>query len=204
MKVLSALQFIIITCFIFFSQTRSQAVQSSFPVTNGNVYAIASSGSTVFLGGNFTYISPYSGNGVAINTATGNVINTFPTVTTPSTGITSVVPDGAGGFYIGGNFTQINGTSRTYIARLNSDGSLNAWNPVLNGSVSAIDISSDNNTIYVAGGFTQVNSTTRNHLAALSAADGSLTSWNPGLSGGNINAISLSTSGTIYVVGSFT
>lgn len=204
MKIMKAFRYIVAVSMIVSTVLVSQTLQTAFPITNGNVVAIASSGTTVFLGGTFTYTSPYSGNGIAVNTATGNAVSGFPVISTPHTGITAAVPDGAGGFYIGGNFTQVDGTARTYIARLNSDGSLNAWNPVLNGSVNAIAVSADLTTIYIAGGFTQVNATTRNRLAALSAADGSLTSWNPGLSNGNINALSLSTAGTIYVAGSFT
>ena len=196
-----------VMCFCLFRVTQSQTVQSTFPNANNYVFALASSGTTVFLGGNFTFLSPYTGNGIAVNTTTGNSINTFPTISAPSSGITTAVPDGSGGFYIGGLFTEINGTPRTYIARLNSDGSLNAWNPTLDatvgGGVTAIAVSSDHNTVYVAGGFTHINSTERDRLAALSAADGSLTSWNPGLNGQSVNALSLSTTGTIYVAGSF-
>lgn len=57
--------------------------QSSIPreetwVTNGTVSAIVATPATTYIGGAFTYVGPYTGNGVPIDAATGQPAGAFP------------------------------------------------------------------------------------------------------------------------------
>lgn len=90
--------------------------------------------------------------------------------------------DTDGRILIGGIFSNVNGASRTSLARLNSDGSLDAsFNPIFGGNpvIRAVLVLA-NGQILVGGSFTGVNGFNRMHLVRLNA-DGSLdTSFNAG------------------------
>ena len=110
--------------------------------------------------------------------------------------------------YVGGDFTQIGGVSRTRLAAFDSTTGVvdAAWDPDVNGQVNAIYVSGS--MVYVGGAFTDVNSgTTRNRLAAFNLADGVDTgaadaTWNPNADG-TVYAIWID--GTkVYVGGAFT
>ncbi|MCX7046272.1 MAG: hypothetical protein NTX50_12395, partial [Candidatus Sumerlaeota bacterium] len=117
--------------------------QSSTPnenawVTNGDVYAIVPVGGLTYIGGDFTYVGPYSGGGVPIDVITADPVAAFPKV---NGSVYACVSDGAGGWYIGGAFTQVGGQTRNNIAHILADGSLGGWNPDANGPVSALAVS---------------------------------------------------------------
>jgi uncharacterized delta-60 repeat protein len=88
----------------------------------------------------------------------------------------------------GGNFTLVNNASRSRVARLNLDGTLDT--AFLNGlsgadaSVNAV-VSQTDDRLLIGGAFTTVNDTVRNHLARL-MTDGSLdTTFSPGAGADN-------------------
>ena len=79
-----------------------------------------------------------------------------------------------------GRFQLFNGVARNYIARLNSDGSLdNVYAPALSDIAVTLALQPDGK-ILVGGEFLSVNGTPRNRIARLNA-DGSLDpTFNPG------------------------
>jgi hypothetical protein len=113
--------------------------------------------------------------------------------------VKKAIPDQNGGWYIVGNFTSVSGVSRSGIARLNSDGTLHPWNPVINGTVN--DIVFHNHIIYLGGAFSQVNGSTRYNLCALDSL-GILTNWNPDANA-EVKVLKVY-SGKILVGGNFT
>jgi hypothetical protein len=73
--------------------------QSQFPidgfwVTDGDVNAITASPGTVYLGGAFSWVGPYTGASVRIDQSSGLVDTPFPRVNGT---VYAVAPDGAGG-----------------------------------------------------------------------------------------------------------
>lgn len=119
-------------------------------------------------------------------------------------GVSAVaIMPGSGELVIGGNFTQVNGQTRTRLARLTHPGSLDlTYAPAANSTVSAIALQSDRKAI-VGGSFTAINGTTRNRLARLNA-DGTLdTAFNPNPNGA-VTALAVLPSGQILVAGNFT
>jgi hypothetical protein len=145
-------------------------------VPNGPVVSIVKSGNTLYLGGGFNFVGPKMPFAAQISTGTGVVNLSMPAA---NRNVTIAIPDGAGGWYIGGEFTTIGGVSRDYIARINADGSLNAWNPGANDIVNAL--AKYNGVIYAGGNFTHIGGQTRNRVAAIDSATGAVTSWNPSL-----------------------
>ena len=109
--------------------------------------------------------------------------------------------------YIGGNFTQVNGTQRNYLAALNLDGTLDTfWDPDVDDTVYAIYATAS--AVYAGGNFGTANSTvaTRSRAAAFEIANGAntgtVTAWDPQL---DDNVYAISGSGTkIYLGGAFT
>jgi uncharacterized delta-60 repeat protein len=92
--------------------------------------------------------------------------------------VNSVAVQSDGKVLIGGEFTTYNGTSRGYVARLNTDGSLDtgflATGAGANGAVNSVAVQSDGKVL-IGGDFTTYNGTSRGHVARLNS-DGSLDS----------------------------
>ena len=112
-------------------------------------------------------------------------------------------PDGK--VLIGGVFTSFNSTNRFHIARLNSDGTLDASFSTglgANGSVWALALQTDGKVL-IGGNFTSVNSTNRNNIARLNS-DGSLDTGFSGRPNGTVNAIALQADGKVVLGGQFT
>ena len=123
------------------------------------------------------------------------------------TDVRTIVPDGCGGWYVGGRFSSIGGVPVENLAHINENKAVDAtWKPDIKPDSSAtivrrLLLTSDKRTLYVAGGFATVRDPTsgldqdRTNLAAVTtpfASDctaaptpPSVTSWNVAPSGGN-------------------
>jgi hypothetical protein len=192
--------------------TGAQAALSSVAdndwVTNGPVYAMARSGNTIYLGGNFSQIGPRTGPAVTFSGGSSTPDATFPQVSGAEAWIRAVVSDGAGGWYVGGNFTHVGGVARAGLAHVLSGGTVDPnFAPsldVAHGS-SAAALALSGSTLYVGGNFATVSGTSRDGLAALNTSDGSLQSWNPGPTSGPSGVETLAVAGgVLYVGGTFT
>ena len=145
-------------------------------VTNNRVNTIVIDGETTYLGGYFTQIGPLTGFGAPFDAITG-AAGAYPKV---NGSVKAVVPDGSGGWYIGGNFTKVGNLTRHYIARILADGSVDAkWNPDANSGITAMTL--DNGKVYVGGWFTRIGGQSRNYIAALDASGTGAADakWNP-------------------------
>ena len=145
---------------------------------DGQVNAIAVNDSTVYVGGTFTKMGYYCGNGVLLDTSTAQPNRSFPKFMDPSDGrILVAISDNNGGWYMGGQFTYVNGQQRKYLAHVRSDGSLDPWNPSPNSFVYALGL--QGNHLYVGGYFTNIAGQSRGYAAAFDTTTGSLLSWDP-------------------------
>ncbi|HEX8197861.1 MAG TPA: BACON domain-containing carbohydrate-binding protein [Pyrinomonadaceae bacterium] len=118
----------------------------------------------------------------------------------------SVVIQQDGKILIGGDFTSLGGQSRSRIARLNTDGSLDeSFNPNANNRVNKITIQPDGK-ILVAGSFTSIAGQTRYHLARLNpdgTLDSSFADPNIGNQFSEIYSTVLQPDGKILIGGTF-
>jgi hypothetical protein len=146
-------------------------------VTNGDVNALARSNDTIFLGGDFTRIGPPTGGGVALDPVTGLRATQFPDVR--GTGF-ALVPDGVGGYYIGGHFDAVGGLPRKNLAHVLASGAVDpSFAPVVDDDVLALALSGGR--LYVGGDFLHVGDVIRRRLAALDPATGAVDpAFNPG------------------------
>jgi uncharacterized delta-60 repeat protein len=168
--------------------------------------AIQSDGK-IIIGGYFTSYNGTARNYIARLNTDGSLDAGFNPGTGPNSYIRTIAIQSDGKIIIRGDFTSYNGTVRNYIARLNTDGSLDAGfnsGTGANGSISTTAIQSDGRII-IAGSFTSYNGTARNGIARLNT-NGSLdASFNSGTgASGSISTTAIQSDGKIIIAGSFT
>ena len=147
------------------------------PVGRVNEVAVGPN-DTTYVVGDFTSVGAATGGFASLDAATGLVNRNFPSITGS---VWVVEPDGSGGYFIGGNFTSVDGQPRGSLAHLLPDGTLDiAWMPAADPNGIVLSMARVGTTLYVGGEFTSINGTTRTNLAAISATTGSLLSWDPG------------------------
>jgi hypothetical protein len=190
---------------------------------SSEVYAIAVSGSTVYLGGGFCSITSSPGRvtvarneAAAVNAGTGTV-----TAWNPSPmGLVQALAISGSTVYIGGEFNAVENStgtapvSRTNAAAVNaSTGFATGWDPDPNGYVGALAVSGS--TVYLGGRFSAITdsagtgSVARYNAAAVSATTGDDTGWDPDPAfnpahpgSGYVDALAVSGS-TVYLGGNF-
>jgi hypothetical protein len=166
---------------------------------------------TAYIVGEFTAIAPTLELAGAIDAASGLPQPGFPKI--ESGEVKVAVPDGAGGWYIGGNFkiTLSATDSRVALARIRADGTVDPqWKPQLAQQSAAPStvwaLAVHNSYVYVGGDFTRFQGGfARNHLARLSAATGTVdVGWDPSPDGTVVRCIAVSPDGAmVYVAGDF-
>src|SRR5215510_5378361 len=181
--------------------------QTAFGVLgNGAVSAIVPHGSVTYIGGNFDELAAITGAFARLDAVTAKRI--APLVETQGGEVRTSVSDGNGGFYIGGTFILVSGNTRSKIAHILANGTVDAnFNPALplqDAVVNALAISGDGSTLYVGGGFDFIGGQTRHNLAAVNAVNGTVTNFNPAGLGTDGQVFALEVSGTqVYVGGQF-
>ena len=136
----------------------------------GEMNSIATLGSRVFLGGNFTPPNVTNRNHFAVLSSNGGLDSTFgPTigVSVSASTVYSVLPLSDGSVLIGGEFTAVEGQTRKRIARYESNGVLATnFNLDINGTVRCL-AKDQNGKILIAGSFTSIDGQTANKVARL-------------------------------------
>lgn len=100
-------------------------------------------------------------------------------------------PDGK--FLVAGNFTQVNGQARSFLVRLNPNGTTDlAFNPAPNDGIRAMEWTSSG--IYVGGNFSTIGGQNRSRAANLDLITGAALSFNPNptTTGGTLSVDSFS------------
>jgi len=162
------------------------------PMTDGQVWCMAQQGDTLYIGGRFHTVGPPSGGFVVIDPATGSQLQGWPAVTGS---VAAAAADGQGGWFIGGGFFAVGGVPRSYLAHVRSDGTLDAWNPSVDGPVGAL--TRVNSLLYLGGGFTSVGGQPHAGAAAVDVQTGAACSWSPAVDG-SVGAIGVRR-GTVYL-----
>ncbi|MCA9278623.1 MAG: PQQ-binding-like beta-propeller repeat protein [Phycisphaerales bacterium] len=117
-----------------------------------------------------------------------------------------VIPDGSGGWLVGGGFSQVNGLVRAGITRFASDGSLSDWTANTfnhNNTGNILTLARNGDSLYIGGLFTKVGDTEPvSNLAAISLSKPDHPLWIPSISGGDVSNLVID-NGRLFVAGSF-
>jgi len=155
-------------------------------VTDGPVHALAQLGDRTYLGGAFTRVGPRTGPAALLDAAGAVRDPRLPEVAGGE--VLAVAADGAGGWFLGGDFNSVGGVARDRLARVRADGSLDpAWRPSVRGGpvrALALGTAGGRRTLYVGGSFSSLAAPDgsvrgRSGLAALDADSGAVLSWDP-------------------------
>ncbi|GMQ24093.1 hypothetical protein Aoki45_07750 [Algoriphagus sp. oki45] len=140
------------------------------------IFALAiQSDGKILIGGDFVEFNGFQTNGIARLNLDGSIDDSFNTGTGVLGGLRTIALQSDGKIMIGGQFTEYNGVSRNHIARINSDGSLDAsFDPGIgpDAGVTTLVIQPDNK-ILIGGFFSAYNEVQRIEVARLNS-DGSL------------------------------
>jgi hypothetical protein len=147
------------------------------PSTNGSVEAMATDGSSIFLGGSFTTINGLPHPRLAAVDTAGTLL---PWATGASGTVLALHLRGST-LYVGGAFTMLGGESREHLGAVTTAGVLLGWTAPTNDRVKAITTTAIGDVV-VAGFFDLVNGLGVDHIARLDAVTGASLSWGGGSS----------------------
>ncbi|MBL7953064.1 MAG: T9SS type A sorting domain-containing protein [Flavobacteriales bacterium] len=197
----------------FTSSTAAQSgsLDGAFNVgtgANGRVYTmVAQPDGKQIVGGAFTTYNGTARNRVVRVSRSGALDATFVIGTGPNGQVNHAAVDANGKILLGGSFTSYNGTNRSRLVRVNSNGTLDGSFNIgtgFNGNVNFILVQPDGK-ILVAGMFTTYNGATQNRIVRLNS-DGTLDATYQVGTGvnGDVYAASLDAEGRLIIGGSFT
>ncbi|MES2389282.1 MAG: T9SS type A sorting domain-containing protein [Bacteroidota bacterium] len=174
--------------------------------TDGSLNSMSYSGNTLYLAGSFTYAGPLTGSVAMISGQTGNYMPGFPKVNGV---IYTIIGDGSGGWFIGGQFDTIDMQPIHNLAHIKPDFSLDATFRPEPGNLTDFrqmyvkGLTRQNNTLYVCGNFEFIAGQRQSRLAAINTAGGSLAaSFHPSITGNSVSKAVISGS-LVYICGVF-
>jgi hypothetical protein len=171
---------------------------------NGQVYATAVSGHTVYVGGAFTLAQTQGGassdrsNLAAFDLNTGALVGSWRADVSGT--VRSLAASG-NYLYVGGAYNRIGGVAQHRLARVSlSTGDVDTgFRPQLNATVRGVDVA--NGRVYAGGQFTSAGGSAANHLAAFDATSGARIGAFDGGANGPVYVVSVSPDGTELAVG---
>jgi len=160
----------------------------------------------ILIGGRFTYYNGVARNKIARLNSDGSLDLSFDPQDGANGDINAITVQSDGKILIGGSFSSYNGTPRNFMARINSDGSLDdSFDPAVgtDDAVSTIVLQS-NGKILIGGGFLTYRGIPSKYIARLNS-DGALdTSFVPASDIDNaITSVVLQNDGKILIAGFF-
>lgn len=153
---------------------------------NNTVRSVLVSGSSAYVGGDFTTLSGATRSRLGrISLTTGAVDAAFTGGASGTVRALALSPDSST-LYAGGAFTTASGPSSVSRSRLaawsTATGSLTSWAPSADADVEAVAVDPSAGTVYAGGLFGTVNGVARARLAAMDAG-GTVTAFDAALSG---------------------
>ncbi|MEO6490478.1 MAG: hypothetical protein ABIO04_11095, partial [Ferruginibacter sp.] len=124
-------------------------------------FGVFKTGGKFLVNGEFQNWADNNGSSLLVDTVNNNIINNRKWRINGE--VRTAVPDGQGGFFIGGDFTSIGDSSRKYIAQITATGKPTSWKPVTDSFVNVI--LKRNDTLFIGGVFTVFGGSARPRFA---------------------------------------
>lgn len=140
--------------------------------TDGEIYDSEIIGNNIYVVGKFRKVLPITGKASIISIQTGDV-NITNNIRTDGE-IKTITPDGNGGYYLGGNFREVNGNPRTNICHIDAQRNLTSFNPNIQGTVNELFF--DNGKLIIRGNYWRINNLDLQNFAVYYTASGEFTS----------------------------
>lgn len=161
---------------------------------------------SLYVGGLFTSFNGQPAKNICKLTKFGAIDSTFASPTTFEGYVQCITIESTGKIYIGGNFTNYNGTSVTHFLRLNANGSIDTTltPPSIGGDIVSDILCVSADYIAIVGDFYVWNSVACGNMFAIHANGAKITGFNvsPGADA-RINCIAVADSTHLYVGGDF-
>ena len=142
------------------------AVWSIAPATDGS--------GDVYVGGLFTSVNDIASNRLVRMNSDGTV-DTSSNIGSARDYVSSIVPatDGSDDVYVGGKFATVNGLASNFVARINSDGTVDTGFNIGSGMDSTVwsiaPATDGSGDVYVGGDFTTVNTIASNRVVRMNS-----------------------------------
>ena len=177
---------------------RTSTIFDSLPSPNGEIYAINKQGNNLFVAGDFTAFATPTGNAAMVDSGSGMANLKLPRIIGT---INTIVPDGMGGWYIGGNFSKVSNTTIHNLAHINANYSIDMnFMPEPDSAVNTIVLNGI--YMYVGGKFTTIKGYSYPNLAKIYSNTADPLFWSAYVNG-EVKTIQLYAD-QIIVGGSFT
>jgi uncharacterized delta-60 repeat protein len=163
----------------YFTRTRADgSLDLSYRIVdvNGPIFSFLVQGDgRIVIIGSFSQVNGTNRNGIARMNPDGSLDLSFNSGSGPNTSFDKLVMISGGRFLISGGFTSYNGTNRSYLARLDSNGGLDTsfQLPFLGGSSIHSMAEQPDGKIIISGAFQSIDGYSRNRIARVNS-DGSL------------------------------
>ena len=179
----------------------AQEPQRNLYSTSDFVRSAAVAGDTLYVGGDFITVGPPTGPAAVLDKVTGEPdLEQARIGVTPLIGsdVEVVLPDGRGGWYVGGRTEWAGGEPRRNLAHVLADGTLDeafapdpqaTGFPFFFGSVEALALSEDGDVLFVGGRFDTVDGQPRENLAAIDAETGAVLPFSVDFTGSDVNGV---------------
>jgi len=146
---------------------QAQNISQTYMQANNVVRSIVNDDDYVYLGGDFTQLGYSAQRYSKIGINNPNISDQLGPHFNGSTYFG--IPDGTGGYYISGIFSEVNGLVRQNLVHILADGSVDpAW--VFNCTGTPYDMVIDGGYLYLAGGMTMINSNPIQRIARIDLA----------------------------------
>ncbi len=144
------LSFAFMTTGVYANQISAEVIKQSNHVDGAVTSSLIDTASnSIYVSGLFRTVKAHNTGGGAVFNKNGHLLNHSPQFTGRAM---SSVSDGNGGFYVGGNFSQIGNARIHYLAHIQADGHVDeSFRPVMAGSVAKL--AKVNNKLYAVVGY---------------------------------------------------
>lgn len=151
---------------------------------SGRVYDMQLKDSNLYIAGDFTGTNEYTGGGALTQTNSVAIDFSFPKVEGV---VYASIPDGKGGIYIGGKFTNVGEYERANLAHIDKNGQVTPWNPGTDAEVWSLAM--DEKHIFVGGKFTYAGCYKRSKLAVFEINSSVPNGWDYSSAFGNTHSV---------------